>query len=130
MIVRSKEHKMQNKVRVTICGKEYALQTDETPNYIISLAKRVDRQIMDLVNSADNISIQTAAVLTALDALDEANKSNESIDNIRTQIKDYVDDAGRARMERDEAIKELERLRTQIQSLENELKLKELKESL
>lgn len=121
---------MQNKVRVTICGKEYALQTDETPNYIISLAKRVDRQIMDLVNSADNISIQTAAVLTALDALDEANKSNESIDNIRTQIKDYVDDAGRARMERDEAIKELERLRTQIQSLENELKLKELKESL
>jgi len=121
---------MQNKVRVTICGKEYALQTDESPSYVIGLAKRLDRQITELVNSGDNISIQAAAIIAALSALDEANKSNESIDNIRTQIKDYVDDAGRARMERDEALKEIELLRGKIASLENDIKLMQLKGSI
>ncbi|MCX7658324.1 MAG: cell division protein ZapA [Oscillospiraceae bacterium] len=121
---------MQNKVRVTICGKEYALQTDESPSYVIGLAKRLDRQITELVNSGDNISIQAAAIIAALSALDEANKSNESIDNIRTQIKDYVDDAGRARMERDEALKELELLRGKVASLENDIKLMQLKGSI
>ncbi|HOV41707.1 MAG TPA: cell division protein ZapA [Oscillospiraceae bacterium] len=121
---------MQNKVRVTICGKEYALQTDESPSYVIGLAKRLDRQITELVNSGDNISIQAAAIIAALSALDEANKSNESIDNIRTQIKEYVDDAGRARMERDEALKELELLRGKIASLENDIKLMQLKGSI
>ena len=121
---------MQNKVKVTICGKEYALQTDESPSYLMGLAKRLDKQITDMVNSSDNISVQAAAVFIALSSLDEANKSTESIDNIRTQIKDYVDDAGRARMERDEAIKELELLRARITSLENDIKLKQLKDSL
>ena len=121
---------MQNKVRVTICGKEYALQTDESPSYVIGLAKRLDKQITELVNSGDNISIQAAAIIAALSALDEANKSNESIDNIRTQIKEYVDDAGRARMERDEALKELELLRGKIASLENDIKLMQLKGSI
>lgn len=121
---------MQNKVRVTICGKEYALQTDESPSYVIGLAKRLDKQITELVNSGDNISIQAAAIIAALSALDEANKSNESIDNIRTQIKDYVDDAGRARMERDEALKEIELLRGKIASLENDIKLMQLKGSI
>lgn len=121
---------MQNKVKVTICGKEYALQTDESTSYVLGLAKRLDRQITELVNSSDNISVQAAAVLIALSALDEASKSNESIDNIRTQIKDYVDDAGRARMERDEAVKEMELLKTKITSLENDLKLRQLKDSL
>ena len=65
---------MQNKVRVTICGKEYALQTDETPSYVLGLAKRLDKQIEEMVNSADNISVTAAAVLIALSALDEANK--------------------------------------------------------
>ncbi len=121
---------MQNKVKVTICGKEYALQTDETPSYVMGLAKRLDKQITDMVNSSDNISVQAAAVFIALSSLDEANKSNQSIDNIRTQIKDYVDDAGRARLERDEAVKEMEFLKTKLACLENDLKLKKLKDSI
>ncbi|MEG0614579.1 MAG: cell division protein ZapA [Oscillospiraceae bacterium] len=128
---------MENKVRVIICGKEYALQTDEKPSYLIGLAKHLDRQICEMVNSADNISMQTAAVLIALSALDEASKSNESIDNIRTQIKDYVDDAGRSRLERDEAVKqreeavhELEMVKVKLACYENDVKLKKLKDSI
>lgn len=128
---------MRNKVKVTVCGKEYALQTDESPSYLIGLARRLDKDINQLVNSGDNISVVAATVLVALSALDDANKANESIDNIRTQIKDYVDDAGKARLERDEALrqaeslrKEVEVLKTKIACYENDLRLKKLKDSI
>lgn len=121
---------MLNKVKVTICGREYALQTDESPSYSMGLAKRLDKQINEMVNSADNLSVAAAAVFIALSYMDEANKSTESIDNIRTQIKDYVDDAGRARLERDEIAKELEMLKTRYACLENDLKFNKLKDTL
>ena len=36
---------MQNRVKVVICGKTYTLQTDESPSYMISLAKELDKRI-------------------------------------------------------------------------------------
>lgn len=121
---------MQNKVKVTICGKEYALQTDESAEYVKGLARKLDKQITEMVNSTDNISVTAAAVLIALTALDEASKANESIDNIRTQIKDYVDEAGKARLERDDAIRELELYKTKLACYTNDHKLKKLKDSI
>ena len=41
-----------------------------------------------------------------------------------------MDDAGRARIERDAAIKEIESLRSKIAQLENTIKLKKLGESI
>ncbi len=119
---------MKNKVKVTICGKEYALQTEEVPSYVINLAKKLDTQINEMINSADNISVAAASALVALSALDEAHKANENLDNIRTQIKDYVDEASRARAEKDEKVREIELLKTKISSLENEIKVKKLAE--
>lgn len=121
---------MSNKVAVTICGKSYVINTEDTPNYVVGLAKRLDKQISDMVAGNENISVTMAAVMSALNSMDETNKAAESIDNIRTQIKEYVDDAGRARMERDEAYREIDLLRTKISSLENELKLLKLKQTV
>lgn len=117
---------MQNKVKVTICGKEYSLQTDEVPSYVISLAKRLDNQMNTIMDASDNVPMTTAAILVALSALDEAHKANMDMDRIRIQIKDYVDDAHTARADCDEKDKEIALLRTKIVSLENELKIKKL----
>lgn len=119
-----------NKVKVTICGKEFSLKTDEAPSYFTQLAKKVDTEIYKMASSADNISIQSAAVLVALQAFDEAQKANDSIDNIRTQIKEYVDDACQARLERDEAVKNEKALLARISALENELKIKHMKNDI
>lgn len=119
-----------NKVKVTICGKEFNLKTDDSPAYFTALAKKVDDEIYKMMSSADNMSIQAAAVLAALSAYDEAQKANDSIDNIRTQIKEYVDDACQARLERDEAIKKQKELMTKITSLENELKIRHMKSDI
>lgn len=116
-----------NKVKVTICGKDFNLKTDEEPAYLIELAKKVDDEIAGMVSATDSMSIQSAAILVALAAFDEAKKSSDSIDNIRTQIKEYVDEACQARSERDEALKKVKSLNAKISSLENELKIKRMK---
>ena len=38
--------------------------------------------------------------------LDDVNQANQRLDNIRNQSKEYVDEAGRVRIERDAAQKE------------------------
>lgn len=116
-----------NKVRVTICGKEYNLQTDETPDYIIGLAARVDKEINDLIKAKPNFGIQNAAVFVALTSLDEAKKANQSIDNIRSQIKTYVDDAAKARSAKEKLSAEVKELKAKLAALEKENK--ELKKS-
>ncbi|MDE7289818.1 MAG: cell division protein ZapA [Oscillospiraceae bacterium] len=119
-----------NKVKVTICGKEFSLKTDDSPSYMTGLAKKVDTAIADMMSSSANLPVQSAAILTALAAYDELQKANDSIDNIRSQIKEYVDDAGKARAERDRAVKSENALKAKISALENELKIKQMKSDI
>ena len=119
-----------NKVKVTICGKDFNLKTDEEPEYLIGLAKKVDEEIANMVSATESMSIQSAAILVALSAFDEAKKSSDSIDNIRTQIKEYVDEACQARSERDDLLKKEKILKAKISSLENELKIKRMKSDI
>jgi cell division protein ZapA len=68
--------------------------------------------------------------MVALSVLDDYNKSNKRLENIRDQAKEYVDEAGKARIERDAALKEIEVLNSKIVQLENLVKLKQLKDSI
>ncbi len=107
-----------NKVKVVICGKEYCLHTEEEPTYIYALARKLEKRIAELVGNNTNISVYSASVMIALTALDDINKANEDMDNLRVQIKEYVDEAAQARAERDAALKEIEELKEQLKSCE------------
>lgn len=111
-----------NKVKVNICGKEYNLQTDESAEYITQLAVRVDKEISNLIKLKPGFGVQNAAVFVALTSLDEASKASESIDNIRTQIKTYVDDAAKARAAKDKLTAKVKTLEARIAELEKENK--------
>jgi cell division protein ZapA (FtsZ GTPase activity inhibitor) len=111
------------KFKVTICNREFALQTEDQPENYIILAEKVERAIYGMSKGADSISVFSAAVLTALSAFDDAQKANESCDNLRAQIKKYADDARAARAERDEARKETDKSNAKIAALENEVKI-------
>lgn len=111
-----------NKVKVNICGKEYNLQTDETQEYITALAKRVDKEINDLMKLKPNFGVQNAAVFVALTALDEAEKAGSGVENIRTQIKTYVNDAAKARAAKDKLSLKVKELEEKIAALEKENK--------
>lgn len=114
--------KIENKVAVTICGKEYNLRTDDSPEYLIGLAKRVDKEISDMVKAKPNFGIQNAAVFVALTALDEAQKASQSIDNVGKQIKSYVEETAKARKEKEKLADKNKALEEKIAALEKEIK--------
>ena len=121
---------MLNEVKVVICGKEYKLRTSETPNYVYALARALEAKINEMMNSGSGSSPYSASIMVALSILDDLNKSNQKLDCIRNQTKEYVDEAGRTRIERDAAQKEIEVLKSKIEQLENMVKLKQLSQSI
>lgn len=121
---------MLNDVKVIICGKEYKLKTSESPNYVFALARALESKINNLMDGGSGSSPYTAAIMVALSLLDDLNKANQRLDSIRDQSKEYVDEAGKSRLERDAALKENEVLKSKITQLENMVKLKQLKDSI
>ena len=47
----------------------------------------------------------------------QGRKASDSADNLRLQIKDYLEDAAKARLQADEMVRENERLQREIQML-------------
>ena len=72
-------------------------------------------------NESPSLSQTQCAVLVALDQADAAKKATASSDNLRAQIKDYLEDSARARMEVDVARREIERLNREISNLRSKL---------
>lgn len=103
----------KNRVKVSIAGVEYALTTEESPEYTALLASEVDRQLKEIRAAGPFISTDQAAVLAALQYADSAKKAEQSADNLRAQIKDYLEDASQAKSERDFYRRELDRLKAE-----------------
>ena len=120
---------MLNKVKVVICGKDYVMQTAEAPTYVYGLARKLEGKINDMTDNL-GVSQYSAAIMVALSTMDDLSKANARLDQICDQSKEYVDDAGRARIERDAALKEVEMLKSKVAQLENTLKLKKLKDTI
>lgn len=103
-----------NKIRLEICGGSYLISTTDSEQYTLSLAEKLDHNMNEIMAQNPSASVTAAAVLSALDYLDELEKSSASADNMRSQIKDYLEDAAKAKLEAEEAKKEIERLRREI----------------
>ncbi len=121
---------MINRVKVVLCGREYVLQTEDAPSYVYQLAKNLEKRISDITEDNPRVSAHSAVMMVALSAMDELTKANNSVEVIRSQVKEYVDEAGKARLERDAALREIDVLKAKIEQLENLNKLKSLKDSI
>ncbi|MBP3414978.1 MAG: cell division protein ZapA [Clostridia bacterium] len=108
---------MKSSVKINICGTDYLITSDDDESYIRSIGDEVDKRMNELLNSNQHTSITMAAVLCALNYSDECHKANDTSDNLRSQIKNYIEDSQRARLEADEAKREVERLRRELQGL-------------
>lgn len=120
---------MVNRVKVVLCGKEYILRTEDAPSYVYQLAKSLEKSIKENMEKNPSISSHSAVMMVALSTMDELTKANNSIEVIRSQVKEYVDEAGKARLERDAALREIDVLKAKIEQLENLSKLKSLRET-
>ena len=104
----------KSKVKINVAGMNFSLVTEDDPAYIEDLAKQLSDKIEAIVEGNANISVAQAAILVALDCSDELSKHNNSSDNLRAQIKDYLENAARARMEAEQYKRELEKLKAQL----------------
>lgn len=111
-----------SKVRLTICGSSYVISTSESEDYMQNLADRLNLDMNELMASSNSISITTAAIMTALNYRDELEKASGSADNMRRQIKDYLEDAASAKMAAEEVRRENASLKRRIDDLERRLR--------
>ena len=111
-----------SKVRLNICGSSYVISTSESEDYMQNLADRLNLDMNELMASSNTVSITTAAVMTALNYRDELEKASGSADNMRRQIKDYLEDAASAKMAAEEVRRENATLKRRIDELERRLR--------
>ncbi|MDR0315163.1 MAG: cell division protein ZapA [Oscillospiraceae bacterium] len=107
----------KNKVRLNICGNDYFIFTDDDVKYVSILGDELDDRISKLLHENSRISITQAAILAALEYADNAKKAVDSADNLRSQIKEYLEDSARYKMEAEVARRDIERLNREIQAL-------------
>ncbi|MBR1562210.1 MAG: cell division protein ZapA, partial [Ruminococcus sp.] len=112
---------MKNTIRIKVCGKTYNVVSEETPVYTEKLAASLDSKITAILKASPSLSITDAAVLASLEAYDELSKARVNIENIRSQIKGYVDEAAKAKSETDSCRKTIIELENKVKALEDEL---------
>lgn len=112
---------MANKVRVTVCGTQYIIATDETEEYLTSLAERLGADMDEIMTAMPSASIASAAVVAALGYLDEMQRAARGADNMRGQIRNYLEDAAKAQAAAEEAGREVERLRREVRHLKEQI---------
>jgi cell division protein ZapA len=113
---------MKNVVKVQLAGRSYNLTSTETADYTIRLSRELNKRLDMIMSASESLSSLDAALLCAMDCLDELTKANRNVENIRSQIKDYVDDAAQARLAAEESNKEVRILRAKVEELQTELK--------
>lgn len=103
---------MKNRVTVTIAGQEYTLVATEEEGYVEKVAQHVDAQMKQVLEGA-RVSLVDGAVLTAVNIADEYFKEVEASENLRRQLKEYLEEATKLKMELSEAKREIFKLQNQ-----------------
>lgn len=97
---------MANRVTMGICGQDYTLVADENASYMEKVGAMVDKKMRELMDTA-HVSRNDAAVLAAINLADELLKNQEAGENLRRQLKTYLDEATAAKNEVSELKRQL-----------------------
>lgn len=89
---------MANRVTMSICGHDYTLVADESAAYMEKVGALVSEKMTALMEN-DHFSRSDAAVLAAVNLADELYKLQEGSENLRRQLKTYLDEATAAKNE-------------------------------
>ncbi len=110
-----------NKVKVSVCGVTFSIQTGEQDSYVIKLAETLERDIKALFSETSGVSLTNTAILCAISYLDKYKKSEKSTSNMRNQIKEYLSEAANSKLMYDEERKRSAILESQLGKTKNQL---------
>ncbi|MBC8537131.1 cell division protein ZapA [Feifania hominis] len=112
---------MKNRVTIKIMDTSFSLLTEESEEYVDRLAKAVDKEIRRTLEGNEKISVNMAAMLSALNFCDECTKATDAADNLRSQLKVYLEDIAKLKSANDDSRREIAKLYSEIQSLKLQL---------
>ena len=104
---------MANRVTINICGEEYTFIADESATYMQKVGTYVSEKMEEVLNTA-KVGRTDAAILTAANIADELFKSQAASEQLRSQIKGYLDEASKAQSEVSELKREVFRLQQRL----------------
>ena len=103
---------MENRITISICDEEYTFVAEEAPSYMQKVGSYVNDKMSELLDAA-KVGRTDAAVLTAVNITDELFKAQSASEQLRGQIKGYLDEAGKAQAEVSELKREIFKLQQQ-----------------
>ena len=87
----------KNKITITINNRDYTLVSADTKEHMEMVAEYIDKKIGEITfASGGSLTIQDTSILAAINVADDYFKSEETADNLRSQIKQYIDEASAA----------------------------------
>ena len=89
---------MANRITVSICGEDYTLVAEESTAYMEQVAALVDKKMKEVIAGV-KVGRNDAAVLAAVNLADELLKNQAAAENLRRQVKSYLDEAAQAKSE-------------------------------
>ncbi|MBS7298738.1 MAG: cell division protein ZapA [Eubacteriales bacterium] len=102
-----------SRVRVSICGKNFTIVSDEGQEHIVAIADDVNNRMSELIGSNSKITYDMAAVLTALNLSSEL-KTERMLNSIKDDL-DSVDALDKKLQAAESCIAELKKINAEQQ---------------
>ena len=104
---------MGNRMVISICGEEYTFVSEETTAYMDRVGNHVSEKMSEILKNS-RVGRTDAAVLAAANITDELYKAQQTAEQLRGQIKDYLDQAAQAHNEVSDLKREVFRLQQRL----------------
>ena len=102
---------MKNRVIVNIGGQNFTLLSERDEAYVQRVAARANDEIMSLATQMTTSPTAQIAVLAAINLAEEALEARDTTDSLRTQIKDFLEEASRLKQENADLRREITRMK-------------------
>lgn len=100
---------MKNKVTVTIAEQEYTLIADQDAAAVEKIAAHVDAKVREVMEGS-RLSLADSAILASMNIAEEYFKEMEASENLRRQLKEYLEEGAKVKQELSEAKREIFKL--------------------
>lgn len=116
------------RVKLSIADCDFTVTSEESEQYVLEVADKLNSAIRSLMNSAPNMSTTLATILVALDYCDKSEKEKQAADNLRGQIKNCLDETAELREKLQNSINREHDLEQNLKALKTMNGLKALEE--
>ncbi len=111
----------KKKYVITVAGHTFNIISDESEKHILSIAEKVDLKIQSLSRENSKIGREAGAILAALDFCDDEAKSQQAINQLKDQIKDYLQDSKDLQKQLKDANAKIKKLESEINKLNKKI---------